>query len=375
MNEKNKILFSCGDRSADNYLSLILKNLQVLYPNLESVVLGGERSAHFAKKFVENLVSYDAHGFFCSVSVLFKLIALLKEVKRIIKEGVDAVVLLDYYGFNIRVAKIAKKYNFKIIYYIPPQIWASRKYRIKKIKKYADYVITIYPFEKELYLQNSIKTDFFGHPIVDIISSDEYPSNKNIIGLFPGSRGQVIKWNLPEMLKIVNFYIRNYSKEKKFFIFGFEKYKILYEKTIEKYLSKEFKDSIEVIYDGKFRDSVYLAISVSGTNVLENLFYNIPTVVIYKMPTLLYLFLKKIVYVNNVSLPNIILGEQVVPEFIQNNIKVEKICSIINMLSEDIETRKKMIENYKKVKKILSGQKNVSLKVSEKILEYIYGKI
>jgi len=375
MNGKNKILFSCGDRSADNYLSLILKNLQVLYPNLETIVLGGERSAHFAKKFVEDLVSYDAHGFFCSASTLFKLVSLLKKVEDIIKDGVDAVVLLDYYGFNIKIAKIAKKYNVKVIYYIPPQIWASRRYRIEKIKKYVDYIITIYPFEKELYLQNNIKTEFFGHPLVDIISSDEYPLNKNNIGLFPGSRKQVIKWNLPEMLRIITFYLKNYSKEKKFFIFGFEKYRILYKKIIERHLCKELRDNVEIIYDGKFRSNIYLAVSVSGTNVLENLFYNIPTIVIYKMPTLLYLVLKKIVYVDNISLPNIILGEQIIPEFVQNKIDIKKICSVIDILYEDDNIRKKIIENYEKVKKILSGQKNVSLKVAEKILEYVYGKI
>ena len=88
-----------------------------------------------------------------------------------------------------------------------------------------------------------------------------------------------------------------------------------------------------------------------------------------------YLLLRKIVYVDNISLPNIILGKQVIPEFIQNDINVEKICSTVNMLSENIEARKQIIENYEKVKKIISGQKNVSLKVAEKILEYIYGKV
>jgi len=140
-------------------------------------------------------------------------------------------------------------------------------------------------------------------------------------------------------------------------------------------LCKELRDNVEIIYDGKFRSNIYLAVSVSGTNVLENLFYNIPTIVIYKMPTLLYLVLKKIVYVDNISLPNIILGEQIIPEFVQNKIDIKKICSVIDILYEDDNIRKKIIENYEKVKKILSGQKNVSLKVAEKILEYVYGKI
>lgn len=376
--EKNKILFSCGDRSADIYLSLILKNLKELYPDVKSIVLGGEKSQNFSSEFIENLVSYDAHGFFSPFKLIFKFLNVFKKVKNILKEGVDAVVLLDYYGFNIRIAKLAKKYRSKVIYYILPQVWATRKYRIKKIKKYVDYAITIFPFEKEFFVKEGIKADYFGHPMVDIISTIRYfdieEKEEKIIGLFPGSRKQVIKWNLPEMLKITKYYLGHCNKEQKFYLFGFEKYDKLYRKIFNKYLNYKERNNIKIIYNNEFRDKIYLALAVSGTNLLENVFYHIPTIVIYKLPLLMYFLIKKIIYVNTISLPNIILKEKIVPEFIQKDINIKEICWKIDSLMNDKYQRKLISNRYDKIKFLLTEQKNVSLKVTEKIMEFIYGK-
>ncbi len=381
-NFNNKILFSCGDRSADIYLSFLLKNLKQLSSNtIKTVVLAGDRSQSLASEFIENLVSYDAHGFFSPFKLIFKFINVIKKIEKILKEGVDAVVLMDYYGFNIKIAKLAKKYKTKVIYYILPQVWATRKYRIKKIKKYVDYAIVIFPFEKEFFMKEDMKTDYFGHPMLDFISMNDFnlESNKEkdekIIGLFPGSRKQVIKWNLPEMLKIVKFYLKNYSKEQKFYIFGFKKYKKLYEKLVYRFFDINLRGNIRIVYNNELRDKIYLSLAVSGTNLLENVFYKIPTIVIYKLPFLMYLFIKKIIYINKISLPNIILKEKVIPEFIQNEIDIKKVSLEIYNLINDKNKRNLMIEKYNKIMILLSKEKNVALKVAEKILEFVYGKI
>ncbi|MFN3550425.1 MAG: lipid-A-disaccharide synthase [Endomicrobiia bacterium] len=380
-NFDNKILFSCGDRSADIYLSFLIKNLQQLSSdNLKTIVLAGDKSQNLCSEFVENIVSYDAHGFFSPFKLILKFINVLKKVNEILKKGVDAVVLMDYYGFNIKIAKLAKKYNIKVIYYILPQVWATRKYRIKKIKKYVDYAIVIFPFEKELFMKEGIKTDYFGHPMLDLISVKDFDlennkeKNEKIIGLFPGSRKQVIKWNLPVMLKIVKFYLNNYSKEQKFYIFGFEKYKELYKKLIYRFLGFNLSENVRIVYNNELRDKIYLSLAVSGTNLLENVFYNIPTIVIYKLPLLMYIFIKKIIYINTISLPNIILKEKVIPEFIQNRIDIEKLSLEIYNFVSDENRRNVIINKYNEIKVLLSKENNVSLKVAEKILEFVYGE-
>lgn len=372
--KEHKIFFICGDRSADNYLSLLLKSIKQISPQIKSIVVGGEKSKSFADSFVTDLVSYDAHGFFSPFTKFIKFVNLAKKITTIIKkESPSLVILMDYYGFNIRVAKIAKKLNVKTVYYITPQVWASRKYRIKKIKKYIDFVINIYPFETQMFSSYGIKTFYFGHPITDIVEDIQIYQKINIIGIFPGSRKQVVKWNLPIMLKIVQNFIKNYSVEYKFVIFGFEKYKELYEELIKKNIGKNYQEYIQInTQKNTLRKEICFAISVSGTVVLENIFYNIPTVVVYNLPTLMYLLLKKIVYVKHISLPNILLDQEVIPEFVKTKIDFDKICSyIVELLNNKIKLENLLAE-YKKIKELLCQNKNVSLSVAKKIVELAY---
>ncbi|MCS7230935.1 MAG: hypothetical protein RMJ67_02170 [Elusimicrobiota bacterium] len=376
MNEKEiKVLFSCGDRSADKYLSLLLKNIKQINSHIKTYVLGGDESKSYSDVFLENLVDYDAHGFYSPFFQFFKFFFLLKKLKKFIKNNkIILIGLIDYYGFNIRVAKLAKRYNIKVVYYITPQVWANRRYRLKKIKKYVDFVINIYPFEKEIYDKFNIKNFYFGHPIVDIIQDQDfsyYNQNSLIIGIFPGSRKQVIKWNLPIMLDILNNYFKSYNMSLECIIFGFKKYENLYKKIIRKY---PFSKNIQLSFHNKeeLRKKISLAISVSGTVVLENVFYGIPTIVIYRLPYLMYFIVKKIVYVKFISIPNIILNKEVIPEFIQNNIKLDKISKFIHLFLHNTSYINNLLNEYSKIKLILSENKNVSFFVAKKIIEYIY---
>jgi len=371
--KEHKIFFICGDRSADNYLSLLLKNIKQIDPQLKTIVVAGEKSKIFADKFVIDLVSYDAHGFFSPFTKFAKFVHLIKKIKEIIKkEKPSLVVLIDYYGFNIRVAKIAKKLGIKTVYYITPQVWASRKYRIKKIKKYIDFVINIYPFEQQLFSSYCIKSFYFGHPIVDVINDEKNYQKTNTIGIFPGSRKQVIKWNLPIMLKVVENFIKKYTDSYNFVIFGFEKYKKMYEKIIINNLDEKYIKYIKLnTQKNDIRKKISLALSVSGTVVLENVFYDIPTVVVYNLPILMFLLLKKIVYVKYISLPNILLNKEVIPEFIRNKIDIEKICLSMNEMLNDKNKINDLLSEYQKIKEMLAQQKNVSFLVAKKIIEYL----
>lgn len=380
---KQKILFCCGDRSADNYLKILLEHISQYYPEIIKLVVGGEKSKTYADVFIEDLVSYDAHGFYSPFQKFFKFIYLYNKIKSaIINEDVKLVVLMDYYGFNIKLAKLAKKYKIKVVYYITPQVWASRIYRIKKIKRYVDCVINIYPFEQKIFLSYGIPSFYFGHPICDIFNTQQIVNNnenRNILALFPGSREQVIKWNLPVMVQIANYYLKKYenNKIKQVVIFGFDKYQKIYNKIIDKYIAN--KENKELFYiasseNEELRKKVAVAISVSGTVVLENIFYNTPTIVIYNLPTPMYLFLKNIVYVNYISLPNIILNKEVIPEFIKEKISITKICEIIHLLVTNDNARAKFLKQYEELKKMLKSNDNVSKCVAQKIIECLYEK-
>ncbi len=365
-----KILFSCGDRSADKYLSELLKSINRLSSEIDTIVLGGELSKQQCKNFFEDLVGYDAHGFFAPIILIPKFLKLVSKIKKLFLSKIDLVVLLDYYGFNIRLAKLAKRYGISVIYYITPQIWATRKYRLKKIKKYADFVINIYPFEQQIYRENGIETEYYGHPIMDILDFN-IKKKENMIGIFPGSRKQVIKWNLPLMLKVVEYISKNYFCDRyDFVVFGFEKYNNLYKKFLKKYNLK----NIKLCYNNEYRKKIIFAISVSGTIVLENLLYEIPMVIVYKLPILMYWLIKKIILVKYISLPNIILNRGVIKEFIQDNINYKIIADYIINIIHNKEEKNKLIDEYHKIKNILlnNSDEKVSEKVAKKIIEYAY---
>lgn len=369
-----KVFFSCGDRSADIYLSELLKAIRNKNTELKCIVLGGEFSKPYSDLFFEDLVGYDAHGFFSPIILFFRFIRLLKRIKKFfLKERIDLVVLLDYYGFNIHIAKVAKKYNVPVLYYITPQIWATRKNRIKKIKRYVDEVINIYPFEVEIYNKKGIKAEYVGHPMMDIISREntKVVRQKNIIGIFPGSRKQVIRWNLPVMLRIVRELLREKDFEKyQFVIFGFERYSSVYEKYLKKF---RLKDKVLVCYDKSKREDVLFAISVSGTVVLENVLYNIPMVVIYNLPEIMYIMIKSMIKIRNIALPNIILKEEVIKEYVGTKIKISDIVGYIKQVLTDKEKMNKILTKYEMLKNILksSSNKKVSEIVAEKINSFV----
>ncbi len=378
MNCEYRILFVCGDRSAEIYLGLILDNISKIAPQVKKIVIAGENTKNLADQFVEDLVSYDAHGFFSPFTQLIKFIKLLNKVKKLLlQEKINLVVLLDYYGFNIRIAKLAKKLGLSVIYYITPQVWASRKYRVKKIRKYIDFVINIYPFEQDLFSKNGVKAFYFGHPIVDVLKDVQIiQKDPSLAGIFPGSREQVIKWNLPIMLKILQEYIElGVGKDKKFIIFGFKKYHKLYQHIINKNLKKEYHQNIDFCYSNKdeIRKKIYFAISVSGTVVLENVFYEIPTIVVYNLPLIMYLLIKGIAYVKFISLPNIILNKEVNPEFIKS-INPKEVSLYIEKIYADRLYFDNLINEYREIKKILYFSTNVSEQVARKIISYIYEK-
>ncbi|MBQ3833950.1 MAG: lipid-A-disaccharide synthase [Elusimicrobia bacterium] len=360
----NNILISAGDISGDIHAANLIKEIKKLYlSNIENkaevYAVGGNQLKTVADTFIEDIVNLNAFGFFPIKQVLF-LKNVFKKIQQIlVDKNIKKVILVDYYGFNIHIAKAAHELKIPVYYFIAPQVWASRKYRIKNIAKYVDVVFPFLPFEKEMYEKENIKVFFEGNPLIDLVPSESNQQlsirkEQLVIGLFAGSRKNTILRHLPVILDTVKI-----LKEKinaKFILFSLEK------------LDYEIPDYIEVKTGKNFeeRKDIDIAICPSGTVSLENALMGIPMVVMYKLSNANYWLARMLINVKYITLANILLNKEIVPECIQHNATPEKISNkVLKILQPD---------NYVKVKKELQhfrdmlGTKGVYSRVAQKII-------
>jgi len=361
MNSK-EIFISCGDPSGDFHASNLAKEIKKFAPEIKITSIGGKEIQKVSDRFLYNIVDLHLHGFWEPVKNYFnlkklfneKVISYLKEIKP------AAVIPVDFYGFNINLSREAKLLNIPVYYYISPQVWATRKARIGKLRKYIDHMFVIFPFEEEIYRRAGIPVNFVGHPLLDIIKQNnihQMQKNNCVIGFFPGSRRQVVIWNLPVMLKTAEI-IKRKIPESEIIIFGRENIKECYKDI------KEFT----VVYDENYeiRKKIDLAITASGTVTLENALLGIPMIVTYKLPWPMYFLIKSMINVQTITIVNLITDQQIVPEFIQRKAKPEEIAekaifwlSDKNFLKEMktrlLNIRKKLGEpgSYERTAKIL----------------------
>ena len=347
-----KILICAGDPSGDLHASNLVRAIKQKNKDIEIIAIGGEKLAAVSDKFLFNLVNLQVHGFFAPLRQYFNLKKVLTGIiNPLLKSSPpDIVIPVDYYGFNIELAKLSKSFNIPVYYFISPQVWASRKNRIKKIKKYVGHMMVIFPFEKEIYEKAGIPVTFIGHPMLDIIP--EAPGQPAVekknadfkIGIYPGSRKQVISWNLPVMEKTAGL-IKQQLPNAKFFVAGM---------SIQK---GNYNTKLDVMYDPNysFRRQLDLAITVSGTVTLENALLGTPMIVVYRLPVLMYHLIKSMVLISQICIVNFIAGKSTVPEFIQKDAQPEKIAqvAVIWLKNRAILNEKKNL--YNKLRGLLGG--------------------
>jgi lipid-A-disaccharide synthase len=353
----NKIFISAGDLSGELHALSLVKEIKLINPLCYISAIGGNNLRFVVDEFIVNIVDLNAFGFL-PIKPFFYLKRVLSKLKAyLIENRPNKIILVDYYGFHIHVARFAKKLDIPVYYYVSPQVWASRSSRIKKLAKTVKKMLVIFPFEEKLYRDNDVDVVFVGNPLVDKVSEKKNfaistPPN---IGLFPGSRKSVIKHHMPIILKTAKL-----LKEKinaNFIIFIID---VNINYKLPKYIKFEKSDNFEK------RRSLDFAICPSGTVSLENALMGVPMVVMYKLSYFNYFFVKAIIKVKYISLVNILSGKSMIPEFIQFNAMPQKIASSV------IEHLK--IENYvPKIKELLALRKNlgdtgVSKRVAETIL-------
>lgn len=368
-----KIFIITGEHSGDIHASKVVNELMKTYPDLIIEGIGGENLKNAGVKLFSDQKKMSAMGL--SFKILFDHLTLGKRVVDYLTKEFkpDLVLLVDYGAFNLNIAKFLKRNNknIKIYYYIPPQIWATRKWRINVVKRYVDKVLCIFPFEKEMYERQGIDTHYCGHPLISQLPApadrEEFferhglDKNKKLVSIFPGSRVFELKNLMKLFMKSVEI-LKKMHPDIQILISHAPN---LSDDVFNKYLDKtEFK----VI---KGENHAMLSVSdalilASGTVALEACLYKTPMIISYRGPWLLYFIYLAVRCIDKVSLPNIIGGKYIVPELLQMNAKPDLIVYNIEKLLYDTEYREKNIEELGQVKSLLS-EKNSAYEAAEEI--------
>ncbi|MEZ5008933.1 MAG: lipid-A-disaccharide synthase [Chitinophagales bacterium] len=358
-----------GERSGDLHGSNLVRHLSQMDQQAEFRGVGGKRMQNENVVIAKNSNELSFMGFWEVAKNLRKILRAFRFIHRDIKlYHPDTIILIDFPGFNLRIAKWAKKKGYKVIYYISPQVWAWKSERVLQIEAYTDKLITILPFEQQFYAQHGLTVDRVPHPSVEEISNEKNKpadvavtniSDKPIIALLPGSRKQEIKHILSTMSSIAKYF-----PDYQFVVAGISEIKLdFYEKHIS-------TDWIKVVHD-KTYDLLKVAtaaIVTSGTATLETALFNVPQVVCYKGNRFSYFMAKRLVKIDFISLVNLILNKPLVKELIQGELTEMNLKDELTKILPGSKKRLEIEEGYKEMESLL-GDESGSHKAAQLIYE------
>lgn len=343
-----RIYIISGEASGDLHGSNLVHEILKKSPDSTIHCWGGELMEKAGAKVVKHYRDLAFMGF---IEVLFNLKTILRNIafckKDILEFKPDVLVLIDYPGFNLRIAEWAKEQGIRVVYYISPQIWAWKQGRVHKIKRCVDDMCVVLPFEKDFYTRFNYNAHFVGHPLLDEIAKDDSTREKQeIIALLPGSRKQEISAMLPIMLNAVEN-VGNY----KCIIAGAPGM------TADFYAPFIAGKNVELVF-GKTYEVLKMAkagLITSGTATLEAGLLKLPQVVCYKANKISYMIAKRLVKIKYISLVNLILDKPAVLELIQDDLNVENIRKELDALLNSESRKKQMADDYAALYERLGG--------------------
>ena len=356
-----RYFFVAGEASGDMHAARLIEELKVQDANAEFIGWGGDKMKAEGVQVLKHISELAFMGFSQVVMNIRTILNNFKLIKKQIAEAnPDAIVLVDYPGFNLRLAKWAKEQGYIVIYYIAPQAWAWKENRVEKLKKYTDKLICILPFEKPFFEKHGLEVDYVGHPLLEQIQLNK--KENNVIALLPGSRKQEVKSMLPSMLEVVDEF-PDYT------------FKIGQSPNLDKDFYNEFvkHESVELCTDGMaaLLNQSKAALVTSGTATLETALYEVPQIVCYKSGALSYQIAKRIIKVPYISLVNLIAEKEVVKELIQSDLNKVNLTKNINKLLS--QNGIKIKEQYISIKQKL-GAGTASQKAAEIVFDYLKSK-
>ena len=364
-----KYFLIAGERSGDVYGANLIVALLKKDPAAQIVCYGGDEMKAAGGELLSHYKESAFMGFyevFTNLRVIKKKLNTCK--KELLAFHPDAVIFIDYPGFNLRMAAFAKRQGLRTIYYISPKIWAWNKGRIKEIRSFVDKLLVIFPFEVPFYKSLNYPVEYVGNPLIEHIDSYEldtsFKRSENHrwnIAFLPGSRKQEVEHSIEMISKLAH-----QRKDLFLWIAGVDNLPIdLYDSIIG-------LSNVRLVV-GKTYEILNLcdaAIVTSGTATLETALWNVPQVVCYKAHPISYLIAKYLVQIKFISLVNLIVDKEIVKELIQKDYTSENVLREVDLLLADEKTRRKQLTDYQELN-ILLGQKKASEIVVEKVYKLV----
>jgi lipid-A-disaccharide synthase len=370
-----KYYLIAGEASGDLHASNLIREL-IEKDNLPQFrCWGGDLMNEFDE--VTLVKHYRDLAFMGFIEVLQNLKTILNNIefckKDLMNYQPDVLILVDYPGFNLRIAEFAHKAGIKVFYYISPQIWAWKQSRVHKIKRTVDRMFVILPFEKEFYNKFAMPVDFVGHPLLDAIERQQGQGStqdfitkhqldeRPIVALLPGSRRQEIGSMLPVMLRIQDRFPNH-----QFVIGASRSMESAYYYSFEKYGSVKLvkNDTYGLLQHAK------AALVTSGTATLETALFKVPEIVCYKGSLVSYTIARKLIKVAYISLVNLIMEREIVKELIQNELTTQRLEKELKTLLFDEKQRTGLLKNYDLLAERLGG-KGASEKTASLMIQYL----
>lgn len=365
-----KYYIIAGEKSGDLHASNLMKALKEEDKEARFRFWGGDEMQKVGGEMVRHYRDLAFMGFLEVIKNLRKIARFLKECKRdILNYEPDLIILIDYSGFNMKIAKFAKKNSFLNFYYIAPKVWAWNTKRAYKIKKYVDKLFVILPFEVAFFKKYNYEVVYVGNPLVDALESfkpeenfkqEHSLSEKPLIALLPGSRKQEVENMLEVMLSIQ----KDFS-EYQFVIAGVSNLDTSF------YEPYENLENVTVIYEKTYQilHLAEVALVTSGTATLETGLFEVPQVVCYKTSTFSYAIAKRLIKVPYISLVNLVAEKEIVKELIQKDLNTESLVKEVKTIVKTGEQRETMAKEYKLLKAKI-GQAGASQKAGKLMLKY-----
>ena len=349
-----KYYIIAGEASGDLHASNLVAEIKKKDKKAEFRGCGGDL---MKAQGVELLKHYRTMAYMGFVEVAVNLRKVLGNIaqckKDIVEYHPDVVILVDYPGFNLRIADFAHENGFKVVYYISPQIWAWKRRRVHKIKKSVDKMLVILPFEEEFYRRYGVDVAFVGNPLLDELAKvgtgnrsiflrrNSLGERREIIALLPGSRRQEVKRTLPVMIKVASHF-----PDYQFVIAGIS--------SLDKSLYKDIIGQSDVFFvenqTYELLQNSSAALVTSGTATLETALFSIPEVVCYKATGFSYRLAKWMIKVKFISLVNLIMDREVVKELIQGDMNEDNLVKELDQLLHNGKRQRKLLEDYEELK-------------------------
>jgi lipid-A-disaccharide synthase len=364
------IYFVAGEVSADNHGAALMRSLRVLDPELKFIGRGGPQMQEVAGAQFKNWIGDAAVlGLW---EVLRKYGYFREQFRQTLNEiqqsKPDAVVLIDYPGFNLRVARALRRQSqrHKTVYYISPQVWAWNRGRIKRMAHFIDLMLCIFPFETDLYAASGLRAVFVGHPMIERLETQKIDTHRdqNLIGLFPGSRSREVRKIFPVMIQAARRLLQ-FNPTLRFQVAAASE-ELAHE--ISEQLADRQAIEITVGQTATIMQRAFVGMVASGSATLEAAYYGMPFVLIYKVAWPTYVAARLVVNVDFLGMPNLLAGKEVVPEFIQHEAKPDAILKAVRLLMDHSPARDRMISDFVATTSKLGGT-GASERAAQAILE------